>query len=101
MKHYFLKLLPPRPSFPGDMTPEEGQLMQAHVGYWAGLGAAGGVVVLGPVADPRGVFGMGVLQLPDEADPAALTADDPVIRAGAGFRYEIYPMPSALVPARS
>jgi hypothetical protein len=35
--------------------------------------------------------------VPDDATAARLTADDPVIRAGAGFRFETYPMPQAVL----
>ena len=36
--HYFLnKLIPPRPTFPQDMTEVEGKVMQEHVAYWQDL----------------------------------------------------------------
>lgn len=97
MKYYFFKLLPPRPSFLQDMTPAELKLMQEHGGYWRGLFEQGYAVGFGPVADPAGSFGMGLLEIPDDLDPASLTAGDPVIRANAGFRAEIFPMPRAVV----
>jgi hypothetical protein len=51
-------------------------------------------VALGPVADPPGVFGVGLREAPDCMDVAAIRAGDPVIRSGAGFRDELHPMPS-------
>ena len=33
-KYFFLKLLSPRPTFPGDMNEAEAKMMQAHVAYW-------------------------------------------------------------------
>jgi hypothetical protein len=99
MKYYFLKLLPPRPTFMQDMTPAEGQLMQEHAGYWRGLLGSGYAVGFGPVADPAGAYGMGLLELPEGVDPAALSAEDPVIKANVGFRAEISPMPRAVVRA--
>ncbi|SHI72227.1 YCII-related domain-containing protein [Roseomonas rosea] len=90
---YFLfRLLAPRPSFPGDMTPEEGALMQAHAAYWSGLMAQGRVVGFGPVADPRGVYGLCIFQAPDAEAAAALLGGDPVLAAGRGFGSELHPM---------
>jgi hypothetical protein len=79
------------------MSEDEAKLMQEHVGYWTGLIERGVAVVFGPVFDPAGVWGLAVLDVPDEATAATLTHDDPVIRSGHGFRYEIYPMPQAVV----
>jgi len=100
MKHYFYKLISPRPTFPADMTPEEGRLMQSHVAYWAGHMAIGRVIALGPVADPKGTFGVGIIRLDDDTDPASLGAGDPVIQANAGFAFEMHPMPRVLVPEK-
>lgn len=97
MKYYFFKLLPPRPSFMQDMTPEEGHLMQEHAQYWRELFERGYAVGFGPVADPSGPFGMGLLELPDDCDPVPLVENDPVIKANAGFGTEIFPMPRAVV----
>ncbi|MBP0444580.1 hypothetical protein J8J14_07270 [Roseomonas sp. SSH11] len=97
---YFLfRLLPPRPSFPADMTAEEGELMGTHAEYWRGLMAQGQVVAFGPVADPRGVYGLCILQAPDAGAAAALVEGDPVLRAGRGFGSELHPMPACLHPA--
>ncbi|MGY3690146.1 uncharacterized protein YciI [Bradyrhizobium sp. USDA 3240] len=92
MKHYVCKLTGPRPTFPQDMTPQEATIMQAHVAYCGELLQAGKALIFGPVADPAGVWGLGVLQLPDDADPQEIVANDPVVRANAGFTYQIMPM---------
>jgi hypothetical protein len=97
MKHFFFKLIPPRPTFAQDMTEREAQLMQEHAVYWRGLMEQGFVVAVGSVADPKGVYGIGVLELDDEAVPHALGANDPTIKANAGFRFEIHPMQRASV----
>ena len=55
--HFFVKLIPSRPTFNLDMTPEEAVLMQAHAVYWGGLMKQGAVHVFGPVMAPDGVFG--------------------------------------------
>jgi len=54
------------------------------------------VIVFGPVADPKGGWGLGVVRARDEAEVAAFEAGDPVVRSGRGFRYEVLPMVSAV-----
>ena len=85
------------------MTPAEGALMQEHAGYWMGLVQQGTAVAFGPVFDPKGAWGLGLVEVGSEADARALTAADPVVRADAGFSYEISPMPQLVLrqgPAR-
>jgi len=97
MKNYFLcKLIPPRPTFAQDMTDAEAKLMQEHVAYWKGLMDRGLVIVFGPVADPRGTYGVAILEL-EEEDAKALGMNDPTIKANAGFHYEVYPMDRAVL----
>jgi uncharacterized protein len=95
--YYFYKLISPRATFPADMTSAERSLMQQHVAYWSEHMKHGKVVALGPVADPKGTFGVGIIRLEDGADPALLAANDPVILANAGFTCEMHPMPRVLV----
>jgi len=97
MKHFFCKLHPPRPTFGQDLTPAEGKLMQEHGAYLRTFAEQGTAVVFGPVADPKGFFGVGIFELPDDADINAICAGDPTIKSGLGFRYEIHPMPRAVV----
>lgn len=101
MKYYVFKLIPPRPTFPGDITPAEAGLMQEHARYWRGLMDEGLVAVFGPVADPKGTYGIAVLQLPDNADAYVLGENDPAIRANAGFSFAVHSMPGAVLPAKS
>ncbi len=44
------------------MTPEERTIMQSHVGYWSGKVASGNALVFGPVADPGGGYGIGIMR---------------------------------------
>ncbi len=97
MPYFLCKLVPPRPSFPHDMTAAEADLMAAHAAYWTGLTDQGIAVAFGPVADPKGFWGLAIVEADDEDESRALAAEDPVSRAGAGFVYEIYPMPQAVV----
>jgi len=70
--------------------------MQSHVAYWSDLLARGKAVVFGPVADPHGPWGLGVIRVADEAEASALTEGDPAIRSERGFRYEVLPMLTAV-----
>ncbi len=90
-KHFLLRLLPPRPSFAADMSEAERRVMQEHVRYWSGLTERGLVIVFGPVMDPRGAWGLGVVEVESEVEVRALIADDPVNRAGLGS-YEVHPL---------
>jgi len=89
-KYYFLKLNPPRASFSVDMSEAERAVMVQHVQYWAPYVQDGTVLVLGPVADPKGGFGMAVVGVPDETTVYELMAKDP---ARSICSYEFYPMP--------
>lgn len=92
MRYFVCKLTGPRPTFPQDITPREAEIMQAHRAYCGELLRDGKAILFGPVADPAGIWGLGVLQLPDDADPHAIIADDPVMKANAGFTYQVMPM---------
>ena len=59
---FLFRLIPPRADFAQTMTAEEQQAMAEHMEYWQQLLHDGRVVVYGPVADPEGVWGMGVLR---------------------------------------
>jgi len=96
-RFFLLRLTPPRPTFPADMIAEEGAVMQQHFGYWAGLSGERTAIVYGPVNDPSGTWGVAVIRVADEAAARAIERGDPAIRAGLGFRYDIFPMPQALV----
>jgi len=97
--HYFLcRLLPPRATFALDMNVEESALMGVHVEYWRDHMRAGRVVVFGPVADPQGPWGLGIVRGAGLAEVETFTGQDPVIAADRGFRYEILPMVEAVLP---
>ena len=91
MPHFFLRLIPPRPTFADDMTPAEQETMQAHAAYLSGLVDKGSGIAFGPVLDPRGAWGMGIVEAADEAEARVLSDKDPVVIAGVA-RYEIFPM---------
>ncbi len=97
MKFYLFRLIPPRPTFPADMTPAESEMMREHSTYWRDLMGRGLVVAYGPVADPKGAYGIALLRLEDGADARALAIVDPAIKAGAGFTFEVHSMPQLVV----
>lgn len=97
-QEFFLcRLLPPRPTFPSDMSEAEARLMSEHVAYWQPRLQDGTVLVFGPVFDPKGAWGVAVIRTESVQRAKELTDGDPVVRAGLGFRYDVLAMPSTLV----
>jgi uncharacterized protein len=79
------------------MTEEEGAIMQEHFGYWVGLIKERRAVAYGPVMDPKGTYGIAVVEVEDEATANSIAENDPAITANAGFQLELYQMPDAIV----
>ena len=96
MAYFLMRLVPPRPDFAPTMTPDEREIMIAHSNYWRGKLVEGKIIVFGPVTEPTETWGMGVLRVSSLAEAQALTARDPVMLNGSGFRYEHLPMPSVV-----
>jgi uncharacterized protein len=90
-QHFFARLIPPRPTFPADMTGEERALMMEHVKYFNDRFAAGKVLVFGPVMAREGAFGMAVFEVADEEEFREIMENDPTIRAGLN-KFEFSPM---------
>jgi hypothetical protein len=67
----------------------------AHAAYWADRLQEGRRSFFGPVADPKGGWGLAVVRVADEAAVHALEAGDPAIQSERGFHYEILPIPGA------
>ena len=97
MKYFFCRLIPPRPTFAQDMTEREAKVMRDHVAYWSSMAERGTAIVFGPVADPDGAWGLGILEVEDEKDAQIITSNDPVMRSEIGATYEIFPMSRAVV----
>jgi uncharacterized protein YciI len=96
---FVFRLIPPRPGFAFDMSPEERAIMIEHAGYWGELAERGRAVAFGPVNDPAGSYGIGIVLAEDLADAQELGDADPAIRSGRGFRTEIAPMLALVTPA--
>ena len=97
MGYYHLKLVAPRASFPFDMSEAEKEAMSAHAVYWRQRADEKLAVAVGPVFDPKGAWGMALVETENEAEAEALGAADPIIQAGLGFRYETAAMPSLIL----
>ena len=96
--HYFLnKLIPPRPTFPQDMTEVEGKVMQEHVAYWQDLANRKIAIIFGPVLDPGGVYGIAIIETDDESIVEEICRNDPAIKAQIGFRSEHHPIPDPIL----
>ncbi len=91
-RYFMCRLMPPRPTFAADMNAEERDIMQKHAGYWKKLLDEGVAVVFGPVGDPQGAWGLGVVRVPSEEKLGELRDGDPAILSKRGFRYESLPM---------
>jgi uncharacterized protein len=71
------------------MTVKERQIMQEHVAYWTDLMHKGLALVFGPVLDPAGVYGVGVIQTDDENHLRSLIDADPAKNLNS---YQYWPM---------
>ncbi len=78
--HFVYKLIPPRPTFAGDMSDGERAVMGEHADYWTKLFERGRVVVFGAVLEPAGVWGIAVVEADSLDEVRAMAEDDPAVR---------------------
>ncbi len=90
---YVYRLIAPRTTFSVDMSDEERATLAEHGRYWTQLMEDGKAVAFGPVHDPAGSYGLGLLIAGDLAEAEALRDADPAIVAPHGLRAELAPMP--------
>jgi len=88
-KHFFIKLIPPRATFIMDMKDAEMAIMQKHAEYWGQLMDKGVAIAYGPVLDPKGGYGIGVICVNTDNELQQLIADDPGNELN---KYEYAPM---------
>jgi uncharacterized protein len=86
---FLFRLIPPRADFAQTMTADEQEAMAGHQDYWRQLLRDGRVVVYGPVADPEGIWGVGVLRVPGQAEALEIGNNDPSILAGVNT-FEVF-----------
>lgn len=97
MAYFFLRLQPPRPTFPHDGTGEEMAAMKRHAEYWHQNALAGSAIAVGPVFEGEGAFGVAIVEVADQAAAKALADADPIVTSGFGFRFDVLPMPSVIL----
>jgi uncharacterized protein len=99
-QHYYFKLIPPRPTFPADITDRERALMEKHSEYFRQRFDRGSLLLYGPVMAPGGAFGLGILEVVDQEEARQFGESDPSVSAGLN-RFEFYPMHVAACRAMS
>ena len=87
--YFVIKLIPPRPTFVQDMSQEEHAIMMQHIAYWEPHIKSGTMVVTGPVFDPKGGYGLGIVRIDSEDQLKQLIAEDPAVGLNS---CEYYPM---------
>ncbi len=97
MSYYFCKLVPPRADFAQTLSEAEMAAMMAHAQYWQEKAKEKIAVVVGLVGDPKGFYGMGVLEVTDENQLQNILDNDPVIKANLGLKYEHYILPRGVI----
>lgn len=88
---YFFKLIPPRVSFSKDMTDAERAIMLEHIQYWKELTTQGTSVLFGPVMEPQGGWGLGIIEVENEAAAKAIGDNDPSVLKKLNT-FEVHPM---------
>lgn len=96
-KAFFIRLIPPRPTFAQDMTDAEQKVMEQHFLYWKGLFEKGVCVFGGPVLDPRGAYGVLAVIAASEDEARSMAANDPSVKGGIN-RIEVAEMRIAFLP---
>lgn len=90
-QHFFLRLIPPRPTFVRDMTPDERNLMGQHAAYTRQFFEQGKILAYGPVMAAAGAFGFAVFEVDDESEVRGILDADPSVKSGLNT-YEVSPM---------
>ena len=96
MAYFFMKLVPPRATFPHDASEAEMQAMSQHANYIRGLISEDKIICAGPVMDPEASWGAAVAEAETLEDVLEIGRQDPVVLAGLGFRWDAWPMGSLL-----
>ena len=55
-------------------------------------------IIFGPVLDPKGTWGVAIVEVASEPEAHILSRNDPAVQAG--FTFEVYPMPGAILRKR-
>jgi uncharacterized protein YciI len=95
---FVFRLIPPRPSFPLDMSADERATMLDHAGYWSRLAQEGTVLAFGPVDDPSGPYGIGIVLAASQSAAERIRDQDPAVLSPHGFTTELAPMMRLVTP---
>jgi uncharacterized protein YciI len=89
---FLLRTEPTRAGFTlQNMTPEEGRLATQHVQYLMSLLDSGKLSLAAQVFDPKGLWGIVIVNAPDRETARALLDGDPMMKANM-FRGEVIPI---------
>jgi uncharacterized protein YciI len=95
-RQFLLRIEPVRDGFTlQNMTEEEQKTAAAHLGYLKGLFAEGKLTLAGQAFDPKGFFGIIVVNAPDLESASRLLNGDPFVK-GNLFRGEVVPFRGVL-----
>src|SRR6185312_8807723 len=76
-KNFFVTLTPPRTTFVNDMSDQEREIMNRHVSYLRTLLDKGIAIAYGPVYDPKGAYGVAVMEVDNIEQLHEIIAADP------------------------
>jgi uncharacterized protein YciI len=88
---WLVLLRPVREAMPFEPTEAEERIVSDHYAYLVGLRDAGKLVVAGPSIVNGDTFGIGVLDVDDEAEVRAIVSADPAVSSGT-MTAEIRPL---------
>jgi uncharacterized protein YciI len=96
VRQFLLRIEPVRAGFTlQNMTEEEQKTAVAHLAYLKGLFAEGKLTLAGQAFDPKGFFGIIVVNAPDLESASRLLHGDPFVK-GNLFRGDVTPFRTAL-----
>jgi len=96
VRQFLLRIEPVRAGFTlQNMTEEEQKTAVAHLAYLKGLFAEGKLTLAGQAFDPKGFFGIIVVNAPDLESASRLLHGDPLV-TGNLFRGDVVPFRSVL-----
>jgi uncharacterized protein YciI len=96
VRQFLLRIEPVRSGFTlQNMTPEESGIANQHFAYLQKVFAEGKLTFAGQAFDPKGLFGVIVVNAPDADTAAALLNGDPAVKAKL-FRGDVIPFRTVL-----
>ena len=60
--------------------------MEKHISYWKQLAERRIALFFGPVLDPKGVYGLAIVEVQEETLVNNIAINDPAIKASVGFK---------------